>query len=569
MRGSFAADVVQDQISASHPYGAFVVPYMAEDAGIYHTNPKAVYIPDDPRFGKYREDFANTVCLYEERPSRNWKDAAHFGNSKKIVNTTKVLEKLQDDNDNRVDQEFVLRNRLFDLFIADWDRHEDQWRWASFKEKKGTMYRPIPRDRDQAFFVNQGRIPRIASRKWAMPKFQGFDHDLKNVPGFMFNARYFDRSFLNGLERQDWLNMAEQLKTRLTDSSIESAINQWPDSVYQLTGQEVSDKLKSRRDKLTDFAISHYEFLAREVDVVGSDKRERFELERKDGGQSVLKVYKLKKDGTNGKELYSRTFYRKETKEIRLYGLGGKDDFRVFGQADKAIKTRIIGGDGKDHFSDESKVRGFARKTLVYDTRKGNSIEKGREIKKLTSNRPDVNAYDRRAFKYNLTMPLAIAAFNPDDGVFLGAGVLRTTHGFRKSPYKSRHLLIGRIALATGAFDFRYDGIWNEVIGPFDLRATIDVEGPNYALNYFGYGNESVYNQENGIDYYRVRFDNVLSRIMLRKRFGENLQISAGPNFENINVRGKRWPFHRGRDHWRRYHVSGTAFLRNLCPGCF
>ena len=65
--------------------------------------------------------------LYEERPSRNWKDAAHFGHSKKIINTDKVIKSLAADNDNYVDQKFVLKNRLFDLFIGDWDRHDDQW----------------------------------------------------------------------------------------------------------------------------------------------------------------------------------------------------------------------------------------------------------------------------------------------------------------------------------------------------------------------------------------------------------------------------------------------------------
>ena len=52
------------------------------------------------------------------------------------------------------DQDQVLRSRLFDIWIGDWDRHDDQWRWASFKDKNGfTYYQPIPRDRDQIFFL--------------------------------------------------------------------------------------------------------------------------------------------------------------------------------------------------------------------------------------------------------------------------------------------------------------------------------------------------------------------------------------------------------------------------------
>jgi hypothetical protein len=37
------------------------------------------------------------------------------------------------------------------MLIGDWDRHYDQWRWAEYKKKGQVIYRPIPRDRDQAF----------------------------------------------------------------------------------------------------------------------------------------------------------------------------------------------------------------------------------------------------------------------------------------------------------------------------------------------------------------------------------------------------------------------------------
>jgi hypothetical protein len=37
------------------------------------------------------------------------------------------------------------------MLIGDWDRHDDQWRWAAFDEGKQTVFKAIPRDRDQAF----------------------------------------------------------------------------------------------------------------------------------------------------------------------------------------------------------------------------------------------------------------------------------------------------------------------------------------------------------------------------------------------------------------------------------
>jgi len=109
LRETVAGDLIQDQISSSHPYGAFTVQYMAEAAGIYHTNPKLVYLPDDPRFGSYRKDFANTISLYEERPAGDRSDIESFGRSDDIINTAKTIKQLHKDNDNFVDQEWTLK----------------------------------------------------------------------------------------------------------------------------------------------------------------------------------------------------------------------------------------------------------------------------------------------------------------------------------------------------------------------------------------------------------------------------------------------------------------------------
>ena len=50
------------------------------------------------------------------------------------------------------------------MLLADWDRHSDQWRWASFEpdDEKGKIYLPIPRDRDIAMMRMNGLIPGAA-----------------------------------------------------------------------------------------------------------------------------------------------------------------------------------------------------------------------------------------------------------------------------------------------------------------------------------------------------------------------------------------------------------------------
>ena len=33
---------------------------------------------------------------------------------------------------------------MLDLFIGDWDRHSDQWKWAGFKSEGKTLWLPVP-----------------------------------------------------------------------------------------------------------------------------------------------------------------------------------------------------------------------------------------------------------------------------------------------------------------------------------------------------------------------------------------------------------------------------------------
>ncbi len=535
LRGTLADDLLQDQVSASHPYGALAVPGLAAAAGVYAARPELVFVPDDPRLGKYQALFANTVALLEERPEETGEDSAEEG--QKIYSTTKMLTRLQARNDHHVDQQAVLRARLFDILIGDWDRHDDQWRWLERKEGPGTTYAPLPRDRDQAFFINQGLLPRIGSRKWILPKFQGFDRRIRDVAGFNFNARYFDRSFLNGLSRADWLAMADTLQRRMTDAAMQGALENLPGGVRQPSGAEILEKLKARRANLAADAAQYYRFLARDVDVPGSDGDELFRVRRLDGGQTELEVHRLGKDRQPAGTLYRRVFEPHETREIRLYGLGGADVFTVEGTARESVKVRIVGGKGNDTITDRSAVRGAARRTWVYDTRWGNALSLGGESRDRTSYRKTVNDYDRKAFRYNLLSPLASLQFNPDDGVFLGAGLLHRTHGFRKTPYATQQRLTGNYAFATSAYHFDYRGDFVDVLGGLDLGVDLRVKGPNFVNNFFGYGNETVWNEnEYDLDFYRARVRSIRVSTVLIKNVFRTQKLYLGPAFESFQV---------------------------------
>ena len=533
LRETLAADVVRDQISASHPYGALVAAPLAEATGVYHTNPQYFIIPDDPRFGRYLKGFANTIGLFEERPDEDLSDLASFGNTENAVGTPKVLEKLQEDQDDQVDQLSVLRARLLDFFIADWDRHDDQWRWAEFeKEGKGSLYKPIPRDRDQAFFVNQGVIPNIASRKWLLPKVQGFDEQLRDIEGFNFNARHFDRTFLTGLERAQWLAMADSVERALTDEAIETAVRQLPAPVYQQSGEWLTKTLKARRAHIKEDAEHYYLFLARKVDVVGTDQDDYFTVQRQPDGSTVVSMYKKEPSPQN--LLYRRNFLDSETNEVRLYGLGGNDTFVVSGQAEETMRIRIIGGEGEDAITDSSSVEGLRRLTYVYDTKEGTKLQLGPEARNLTSSRPP--AYNRFAYKYNYLGPLVSAEYNRDDGFLLGAGVLLRTQGFQKEPYAMEQRIVGSYAFNTNSFLIDYAAHFPDLRLGLDLKVNVNWKSPGYAENFFGLSNESPYDPDADIQEYRYQSSQFYASTLLGRKLSDYETVFVGPAFQTVNV---------------------------------
>lgn len=283
------------------------------------------------------------------------------------------------------------------------------------------------------------------------------------------------------------------------------------------------------------YADEQYRFLAKAVDVVGSDKEELFDLTRQPDGQTDVVVYKLNKENKPSRPLYSRRFDPTETKEIRLYGLGGDDRFVLHGTAPSGSLVRIIGGKGDDVIADSSSVGGLSRKTWVYDLRKKTTILGGPETRRMLSDDKAVNTYDRTAFRYNLTMPLVTVQANPDDGFFLGGGFLHRSQGFRKEPFAQQHRLTASHAFATGAYSFHYDGTFTDLFGKTDLVVNADIKAPNFVQNFFGLGNETVFNKDKGVNYYRVLFDNWSLSGLLQNRVGK-ADFFYGPAFERIEV---------------------------------
>lgn len=527
-QNTFVENVINDQVSIAEPYAALTIPQMAEAAGIYHTWPQIVFVPQQKALDSFNAEFGNRLYLFEQRPDENWEDAPNFGSSKNIISTEKVLEKISEDGSHRVDQLLFVRSRLFDIFIGDWGRHEDQWRWATTKQGDKTIYKPIPRDRDQAYTKFDGVLLKVAKAAAGAAYLQSFDYTIKDVRGLNYPARNLDRRMANETTLQQWNTIAKELQLALTDDVITASVRQMPPEVYANTGTEIITKLKSRRNDLVKYATDYYLFLAHEVDITGTKDVDYFLINNLPDGKVSIDLFR--QNSLNKKEsepFYSRTFLSSETKEIRVYGLAGKDSYEVKGEKNDIV-IRLIGGDAEDEyrFDPSSGVHVYDSKNQLIKNTPGTHLH--------LSGDSSIHVYHYEAFRYSKKGLSPTVFYNDDDRLFIGLAYKITTQPWRKQPYGQKHIFYSNYSVTQKAFNFGYTGIYNQVIG--NWRAILLA---NYDLvkwrNFFGLGNETV-KTTNNADYYRMRSTEALLSLSFEHVIGKQSSISIAPFYQYIKI---------------------------------
>jgi hypothetical protein len=526
--GTFIEDLAKDQVSTAHPFASVTVPVMIDAAGVYHTNPKIVFVPYTASLGQYNETFANMLCLLEERPADDQSDAANFGFSEDVKGTEKMFQKFYSENDHRVDQKAFVKARLFDMFLGDWGRHDDQWRWAEFDSADYKIYRPIPRDRDQAYTKFDGVLIRRILGNEDLEHLRSFSYKIKNIKKYNFPARYIDRQLTNEVPRQTWIDIASGLQQSLTDAVIEESVKQLPPELFNISGNEIIDKLKSRREHLVEYADHYYRFLTKIVEVVGTSQSELFQVDKLNNNETKIALYDLNKEGKpKAHPFYSRIFNSDETKEIRLYGLSGNDVFHIEGSGNDGIKIRIIGGTEKDSLINES----TANKLKYYDNK--DNIIVGR-IRSHLSNDTAINVYDYKAYKYNSGYTIKAPNYSNTRGIFLQVGYTYTRQQWRKEPFGWTQKLRFIYSISNKSFGGEYEAVFMHVIGKWNLalNASYDQKLKNY---FFGAGNNSVYAKD--ISYYRLFTSEGRGTVGLNRLIGKHNLVTISGNYQSIDIK--------------------------------
>ncbi|MCJ8166465.1 hypothetical protein MKJ04_16590 [Pontibacter sp. E15-1] len=374
---SYLANIARDATSATHPYAALVLPAMADALGMYYVVPELVYVPHDARLGKFKKTMGGTLALLERRPSGDQSDYAPMGRASHVKSSRSAITERLSDNDSYFDARFYLKARLFDMLIGDWSRHEDNWRWAEEAHApKAYTYKAIPRDRDNVFYrLNDAPIPWLFMQLNLKPHFQTFRSKIENVEKLNRSGRNLDELILAELDWKDWEEMVDSVQHALTDEVIEQGFRAMPEPVAAVSAPAIKKMLRSRRDGLLDAAYSYYSTLASTVQVVGTDKHERFEVAVLSPEQVRVRMYKTNKKGDERELRYERTFEADDTEEIRLYGLNGDDHFSISGNVRPNLKISVWGGAGEDSYQVEGQGSKLGKQVLLIDTKYRNTYE--------------------------------------------------------------------------------------------------------------------------------------------------------------------------------------------------
>ncbi|MFO7743970.1 MAG: metallophosphoesterase, partial [Psychroflexus sp.] len=529
-------ELILDFLTSAHPFGYLVVPDLSEAIGVYHTNPKLVYIPKQKGLGKFNQVHGDEIYMIEERPEENWVGTEGvFGNpNHDIVSTSGMIERLRRDEKYKLDESNYLRARLLDMLLGDWDRHEDQWRWSEFEDENGDrFFRPVPRDRDQVFSNFDGGFFDVLRTVSSFPKiYHPYEEDIENLRWFNNSGLKLDRMIIRNATEEDWLKEAIYIQEHLTDEVILKAFQNLPEEIEKEKTARLIATFKGRLKNLNKFADEYHKILNEISVLIATDKDDFIDVLRQENGKTRVRISRDIK-GEREYTFVDKVFSESITKELWIYGLDDEDTFNVSGDYPTELKVRLIGGHDDDSYYIKSgkKVRVYDHKSLE------NSVEFKDGGRVVRTDDYAINTFDKdRSVNYSTSL-LPRVGFNPDDGLLFGIQTSYTYNGFQLNPFTYRHKIKGGLYTATGGFDLGYEGEFANVLGNHNLFTSLEYTSPNFARNFFGFGNSSEYLDNDVIkNFNRVKIRKLGFELGLRRASKYGSIFENKFSFQNYEV---------------------------------
>src|SRR5690606_16498687 len=220
-------NLVLDFYTAAHPYAYAIIPKLSKAVDVFYNESELFYVPKQKHLGDFNADFGDELYLIEERQESNLQ---HYDDADDMESSMDIIAKVREDEKYKIDEVAYIRARLFDMLVGDWDRHQDQWRWAQFNQENGDrVYKPIPRDRDQVFSNFDGSLLDIVRLiAGSAKRVRVYDSELKDIKWINSEGVKLDRVLIQQSDKDAWLKQAKFLQDNVTDEVIENAFKKIP-----------------------------------------------------------------------------------------------------------------------------------------------------------------------------------------------------------------------------------------------------------------------------------------------------------------------------------------------------
>jgi hypothetical protein len=519
LKDSVIAKILNDLMAAQHPGSELIARGILDVVGVPCPDWRLVVLPDDPALVKFQKDFAGAIGVFAVYPQPAEGAVPGFLGATELIDHMKLYERLEAGEGDAVDAQALLRARLVDIFMGDWDRHRKQWRWARLPPSP--QWTPIPEDRDQAFSRYEGFV--LDRGRGRDPRFQDFGPKYGGIGGLTFNGSEQDRRLLVGFTLEDFVQTAKALQAQLTDAALDKAVRQMPPEWFAVDGPWLVATLKARRDGLADIAAKYHRHLAGRVDVYLTDQPERVEAKRLGDGRVEVTTVIQGKDGGAATPTFHRIFDGEETDEIRVYGLDGNDTLVVTGGS-KGPRLRLIGGRGDDTLDATS--GGNAK--LSDSEGQNRAINASEDDVPYHPPPPPKNAPwipPRDWTRESWGIPWV--SYGSDLGVFLGYGIETHSYGFRKTPYSTGHRVRAGFSFEQQRGRADYGGEFRRenrgsFFGLYAYTSGVEV------LRFYGFGNdtESTAGPE---EFYKVNANQLLLYPTVKFPFAGKGLFTIGP----------------------------------------
>ncbi len=516
-------EVKQDMISSQLPFGDVVVGKLLDNTDILHVTPIPFVMARQDALGEYNNAFTHVIGTLEEKPTKKKKHREGFAGADDIVSTHHVFRKLLTSSKHQIDKQAFAKCIMFDIWIADWDRHHDNWKWAVYKDGKNRLYKPIPRDRDHAFALFEGVIGNVSDV--AAPNVAELSPRIQDLKGMTFQGKNMLYFLGSSISREEWNSAAEYIESSFSIENIENAWNSLPIEIQEFSREKIISALITRKDDLSIASNQLYDIYHKKAIFYGSNKNDYISIETKAKDEVVVTLYDSKKGEKKGEAITQKIYNTNVTKQIEIYSLDGNDIVSIEGNEEADLDIILVPGTDKD----EIRTKNNQHAIKIYDTQKFDNV-KSIELDKPIY--PDIYG-----LQYDALLPFAMYKFDSDYGSGFEVQLTKVNQKFNKKPFGRRTSLAAKYYPRGNAVRLRLISLYTDVWNKWDAKIKIRAAHNDTRYDRFVGANSTLpsnylENYRKGDDYY-VQNDNYdLYTSLVNDIYGQsNVSFGIGTHY--------------------------------------